>query len=254
MRCRPLKRALGANADNDKGINVKDNQRCFGRNSNLTRCGRLGSWRFFCSEHKNQWLGWLAFLVFTVVGGSASIAGLFPVMDYLQKEKVVVPGERAIDRMINKAKMEGAIISDVRDNALLGKVYVRPIAELIDAEDNFSHIAVTLMSPFKPLGTGYTYKADDCRFLGKASHFDQGINKARFYIYTASCSRNDGSVYEADARKLEGVREIGYLSLPGLSGQQYVPLVEEGKNHSLPMETNVEIFLDYNVTKFQRVW
>ncbi|WP_206747583.1 hypothetical protein, partial [Vibrio lentus] len=246
--------SLGANLDSHKRTNVKDNQRCFGRNANFTRCGRKGTWRLFCADHKNQWIGWLAFIIFTVLGGLASIVGLFPVMDYLQKEKVVVPGEYAIERMINKAKMEGSIIPDIKDNALLGKVYVRPIAEFIDTEDNFSHIAVTLMSPFKPLGSDYLYKADDCRFLGKASHFDKRTKKARFYIYAASCNRNDGTVYEADARKITGVKEIGYLSLPGLSGQQYVPLIEEGRNHSLPFETNVEIFLDYNVTKFQRVW
>ncbi|EGQ8020001.1 hypothetical protein KIN38_22450 [Vibrio sp. B511a] len=54
---------------------MKRNQRCFGRNSNRSRCGRHGEWRFFCSEHKNQWLGWLAFLIFTVLAGTASIVG-----------------------------------------------------------------------------------------------------------------------------------------------------------------------------------
>jgi len=54
---------------------VKNNQRCFGRNSNLSRCGRSGEWRFFCFDHKNQWVGWLVFLIFTVLAGTASIAG-----------------------------------------------------------------------------------------------------------------------------------------------------------------------------------
>lgn len=52
---------------------MKRNQRCFGRNANHFRCGRHGDWRFFCSEHKNQWLRWLAFLIFTVLAGAASI-------------------------------------------------------------------------------------------------------------------------------------------------------------------------------------
>ena len=47
--------------------------RCWGRTRNLQRCGRIGDWRLFCDEHRFQPLGWLFVLVFTVVGGFASI-------------------------------------------------------------------------------------------------------------------------------------------------------------------------------------
>lgn len=141
-----------------------------------------------------------------------------------------------------------------RDNALLGKLFVRPAAEMMDTEENSSHFAATLISPFRPLGTNYTYKSDDCRFLGKASYFDEANDKGSFYIYVATCSRNDGTEYRSDAREMEGVREIGYISLPGMSGEPLIPLSEEGGIHTLPKDTNVEIFLDYNVAKFDRVW
>lgn len=232
---------------------MRKNRQCHGRNINLRRCSRAGRWRFFCSDHKYQWINWIVFLVFTIAAGLASISSVFPIVEYIGKDKVVVPGEYNLFKIINKAKMEGAVITDVRNNALLGKVFVRPIAEFIDEEDNWSHIAVTLMSPFRPLGTNYTYKADDCRFLGKASFFYQKTKEARFYIYAASCTRNDGSIFSADAREIENVSEIGYLSLPGLSGKEKIPLIRDGRHHSLPMDTNVEVFLDYSVVRFTYV-
>ncbi|ENQ1533242.1 hypothetical protein ACEOHI_004629 [Vibrio parahaemolyticus] len=54
---------------------MKNNKRCIGRNANLSRCRRQGEWRFFCTDHKYQWLTWLVFLIFTVFAGAASISG-----------------------------------------------------------------------------------------------------------------------------------------------------------------------------------
>src|SRR4051794_25740048 len=48
-------------------------QRCLGITRNLHRCGRVGNWRIFCHEHRRQPLVWLSFILFTVVGGIASI-------------------------------------------------------------------------------------------------------------------------------------------------------------------------------------
>ncbi len=39
----------------------------------MNRCSRRGDWRLFCKEHGKQPLLWLFVLVFTVVGGTASI-------------------------------------------------------------------------------------------------------------------------------------------------------------------------------------
>jgi hypothetical protein len=49
------------------------NRRCWGLSRNLHRCGRAGDWLLFCDEHSRQPYGWLVFLVFTVVAGTASI-------------------------------------------------------------------------------------------------------------------------------------------------------------------------------------
>lgn len=40
---------------------------------NLHRCSRKGEWRFFCNDHKKQPLIWLSFILFTALGGAASI-------------------------------------------------------------------------------------------------------------------------------------------------------------------------------------
>lgn len=48
-------------------------RRCFGVTRNLNLCGRIGDWRFFCSEHRRQPLVWLFGIVFTVLAGIASI-------------------------------------------------------------------------------------------------------------------------------------------------------------------------------------
>lgn len=48
-------------------------RRCFGLTRSLNRCGRIGEWRWFCDEHKRQPIIWAFFIVFTVLGGAASI-------------------------------------------------------------------------------------------------------------------------------------------------------------------------------------
>jgi len=48
-------------------------RRCFGLTKNLNRCGRIGNWRVFCSEHNKQWLVFIFVAVFTVGGGGASL-------------------------------------------------------------------------------------------------------------------------------------------------------------------------------------
>jgi hypothetical protein len=48
-------------------------QQCFGLTRTLRRCGRRGSWRFFCDDHRRQPVAWIFFLVFTVIAGTASI-------------------------------------------------------------------------------------------------------------------------------------------------------------------------------------
>lgn len=50
--------------------------RCIGRNQNLSRCLRNRNSLFFCIDHKNQWIVFTFFLIFTVGGGSASLYSL----------------------------------------------------------------------------------------------------------------------------------------------------------------------------------
>lgn len=52
-------------------------RKCFGLTRNLNRCGRVGSWKLFCHEHKKQPIAWVAFITFTVIGGVTSILSYF---------------------------------------------------------------------------------------------------------------------------------------------------------------------------------
>jgi hypothetical protein len=54
-------------------MEMTTHHRCIGRTATLARCGRVGPWRFFCYDHRFQWLFLLSFLVFTVGGSVASI-------------------------------------------------------------------------------------------------------------------------------------------------------------------------------------
>lgn len=57
--------------------------RCIGRTKNFNRCARHGSWRFFCNEHKFQWLK-----VVTLVALIASFfSDINPLMDKYFGEK-----------------------------------------------------------------------------------------------------------------------------------------------------------------------
>ncbi len=48
-------------------------RRCLGRTKSLARCGRTGKWRFFCYDHRRQWVSFLSFFVFTAAAGVASL-------------------------------------------------------------------------------------------------------------------------------------------------------------------------------------
>jgi hypothetical protein len=225
--------------------------RCMGLNNNLRRCGRHGEWRLFCADHRRQWIIWMFGLVFTVAGGTASIISQTPLLNFLMSDKVIVEGRSNIEKTINKAMMEGVYHTTPNSSVLLGKVYVRPVLEFMDTPENDSHIAVTLISNFKPSDSSYVYEADDCRFLGKASHFDKDNMIAHFYIYAASCTRQYGTNYISNVREMENVSAIGYLSLPGLSGKKNIPVISENKSYTLPYDYNVEIHLnpEYSMLK-----
>lgn len=51
--------------------------RCIGINRNLHRCNRSLENRLFCYEHRRQPIVWFFFVVFTVIGGFASIYSAF---------------------------------------------------------------------------------------------------------------------------------------------------------------------------------
>jgi hypothetical protein len=64
---------------------MKD-RRCLGLTKTLHRCSRKGEWGLFCQEHKKQPLIWACFLLFTVVGGIASIYSAFFSQPHAQNE------------------------------------------------------------------------------------------------------------------------------------------------------------------------
>jgi hypothetical protein len=47
-------------------------RRCFGVTHSFHRCARIGDWRFFCSDHRFQPVGWACFAL-TIVAGIAGI-------------------------------------------------------------------------------------------------------------------------------------------------------------------------------------
>jgi hypothetical protein len=50
-----------------------DNQ-CLGRNKNLSRCQRKGSWSLFCGDHTYQWITAIVFLIGTLYGAVSVIS------------------------------------------------------------------------------------------------------------------------------------------------------------------------------------
>lgn len=60
-------------------------KRCIGLNRNLTRCNRVGDWKFFCNDHRKQPIVWIVFIVFTVLAGLASIYSAIKPMSTEQK-------------------------------------------------------------------------------------------------------------------------------------------------------------------------
>src|ERR1035438_3344707 len=67
-------------------------RRCWGLTHNLRRCGRHGSWRLSCHDNRLQPIGWICFLVFTVMAGAASIqSAWFPHL-WTKAAPVLPPG------------------------------------------------------------------------------------------------------------------------------------------------------------------
>lgn len=62
------------------------NRQCIGRTRNLRRCQRTGDWRFFCHDHRFQPVVWASFLIFTVLGGTASILSVVGSRDAERKD------------------------------------------------------------------------------------------------------------------------------------------------------------------------
>jgi hypothetical protein len=61
-------------------------RRCLGLTRTLHRCSRKSEWGLFCQEHKKQPLVWASFLLFTVLGGIASIYSAFFSQPHAQNE------------------------------------------------------------------------------------------------------------------------------------------------------------------------
>jgi hypothetical protein len=94
--------------------------KCFGLTKNLNRCGRVGSWKLFCHEHKKQPVVWLAFLTFTAVGGTASILSYFLPNTPQPTPVAPRPTPEAQNRQGDKSDVK-AFVTNTRIDFMIGR-------------------------------------------------------------------------------------------------------------------------------------
>lgn len=216
------------------------NNRCWGLTRNLHRCSRTGDWKIFCGDHKRQWIGWSFTLIFTVLGGAASIYGVLPSLFEKSEPYVSIPSGTNLDRAISMAKMEGVAFKASSATDVVAKFFVRPTVTF-PINDDLAVFALVSVSPFKPKDSDSTFDAGDCRFLGHVTSFDPFSHKAILSVKTISCTDNSNKAFtlENDANEQIPLGLLASLSSP--TEMNLILTKEQDGTYSAPMFSNALI-------------
>lgn len=111
--------------------------------------------------------------------------------------KIAIPGNNAIEKQINRAKLEGALITTASTEFATAVPFVFPIlvpgSDTVDRHGNI--VALSNSSPLRPQNHDIVFDAGRCRFLGFATWPIESALVGRASITMISCVLHNGDAY-----------------------------------------------------------
>lgn len=148
---------------------------------------------------------------------------------------VPVPGQNAIERQLNRAKMEGVAATAPSTEFAVAIPFARPILTKEEVSPEFagSLVALSNVSPIRSENQDLVFAPGKCRFLGRVHWSRQSDLLGEASINVISCVLDNGDSYGFG--EFEGAA-IGFLAPADQPGSKTLSLVEEEKSVSLPKD------------------
>jgi hypothetical protein len=148
---------------------------------------------------------------------------------------VAVPGQNAIERRLNLAKMEGVAATTSSTEFAVAIPFARPSLTQEGLPPGFtgSLVALSNASPIRSENQDLVFSPGKCRFLGLVHWSRQPALIGAASITLISCVLDNGDSYELGT--FEGA-EIGFLTPVDKPANKDILLVEEGNSVSLPKD------------------
>jgi len=146
-----------------------------------------------------------------------------------------VPGQNAIERQLNRAKMEGVAATTPSTEFAVAIPFARPslTQEEVPAEFAGNLVALSNASPIRSENQDLVFAPGRCRFLGLVRWSRQPALIGEASITVLSCVLDNGDSYGLG--KFKGA-EIGFLTPVDQPASKDILLVEEGRSVSLPKD------------------
>lgn len=148
-------------------------------------------------------------------------------------ETLVVPGNNAIERALNKARMEGVDATESSADFAVAIPFVRPsLTGDTSANGAFGNVvALSNVSPLRSTNQDLVFAAGKCRFLGFVSWSGRPALTGSADITGISCVMDNGDAYGFGTP--DG-SSIGYLAPVDKPGGREIPLEKVGAIVTLP--------------------
>ncbi|MGN6083550.1 hypothetical protein [Trinickia sp.] len=147
-------------------------------------------------------------------------------------ESVVIPGDNAIEKAINKAKMKGINSTDPSTDFAVAIPFARPsLSKSAETNYNSDIVALSNASALRSSNQDLVFAAGRCRFLGTVSWSGQTSLIGTADITGVSCVMDNRDSYNFSAP--DG-HSIGYLTPVDQPASREISLAKEGPVVTLP--------------------
>ncbi len=148
-----------------------------------------------------------------------------------------IPGETGIEQAINRAKIEGATLTEASSESVSAVAFAYPV--LTPAPEaagvDGGPFALSNSSPLRPENQDIVFAAGRCRFLGHANWPSEATPSARASISVVSCVQLNGDSYEYGS--FDGP-EIGYVTTLEHPASRELPVDKSQRAPTLSRDTH----------------
>jgi hypothetical protein len=151
------------------------------------------------------------------------------------QETITVPGDNAIERALNRAKIEGVNATEPSSEFAVAIPFALPTLAADARDNNFSGntVAFSNASPLRSTDQDLVFAPGKCRFLGSVRWTGEPALAGEAEITGLSCVMDNGDYYGFG--KADG-SAIGFVAPADEPGSKELALVEEGKYVTLPRD------------------